>query len=124
MTQIKTALLAALLLAASACAGSDDAQVSRNQVGIDATAPTIVIVDLPEGDAANSLSTRLEEARADELGFTTELDAQLIEDYGDICECTTQECQNEWVERAFGCDICVFSECEGSLRRGACVTCE
>lgn len=123
MTQIKTTLLAALLFAASACAGSDNAPMHPEGANEGAALPTIVIVDLPSNDTPPSLANPFEDV-SQELGFTTELDAQMVEDYGDICECSTQECLDLWVEQTIGCDVCVFVECDGTRRDGVCVTCD
>lgn len=121
MTHIKSTLLAALLLATAACAESslgEDGQVDGAMV------PTIVISELPSQDAQTPFNPFAEQSP--EQSFTAVLDAELIEDFGDVCECAAEdgECQSQWVEATFGCDFCAFTTCNDGQRLGSCVACD
>ena len=124
MTHIKSTILAALLLAATAtCACAESSLVDDGQAE-GAVVPTIAISELPSQDAQTLLNPFAEQSP--ELSFTAELDAQLIEDFGDVCECAADdgECQSRWVEATFGCDFCAFTTCGDGLRLGSCVVCD
>jgi hypothetical protein len=120
MARFNSLLLASLLFASAACTGGTAEEVDTQG----ALVPTIVITDLPAVDTPVSFDGSF---NTDSLDFiaSAELDVEVTEEYSSICECTNQECQDEWVEETFGCGICLFvQDCGDGVRRGACVACE
>jgi hypothetical protein len=119
MTRLNSLLLASLLFAAAACTGdaADDIE-DMNEV----VAPAIIIAELP-ADSTLISSDALFNVDSLDVVATDVLDAELIESAGDICECTDQQCELDWVAASAGCDVCVIVECSGDTRRGGCVAC-
>ena len=84
----------------------------------------------PMAETADELSIDLriayEFTDVDEQVFTDIYDSEdgpeTVE--GSICECSTEECREQYVRDTMGCNLCLDVVCEDGSFSGACVLCD